>query len=227
MIQHHIYPLPYIQEILNNVLVILTFEIRCFNAILYFELDPESLKFCVVPPPFGRYKLKHLPLGIKQSSDIAQEVTETLLCNLDYVWIYIDNFGCFPSSFTNHIHPLGVILNCGQHNGFTGNPSECEWVVQETYCLGYWWASVSLTSWSKKINAIIAVQAPINTKQVCSLNGAIIYYCDMWPCHSYILTPLTNLTGKVIWKWTPVHQQAFDAIKAPIVQDVRLTDAHQ
>ena len=37
-------------------------------------------------------------MGIKQSSDIAQEVMENLTCNLDNVEIYIDNKGCYSST---------------------------------------------------------------------------------------------------------------------------------
>ena len=42
-------------------------------------------------------------MGIKQSSDIAQEVMENLLRDLHDVEIYIDDFGCFSSTFSSHI----------------------------------------------------------------------------------------------------------------------------
>jgi RNase H-like domain found in reverse transcriptase len=66
------------------------------------------------------------------------------------------------------------------------------------------------------------MQAPINIKQVRSFIGAVTYYRDMWPCHSHILAPLTDLTGKGTFNWTPVHQKAFDALKTLKVEDVPL-----
>jgi hypothetical protein len=36
-----------------------------------FELDKDSQNLCVISTPFGLYKYKHPPLGVKQSSDIA------------------------------------------------------------------------------------------------------------------------------------------------------------
>ena len=49
-------------------------------------------------------------MGIKQSSDIAQEVMENLFCDLDKVEIYIDDIGCFSSTFETHIQTLDIIL---------------------------------------------------------------------------------------------------------------------
>ena len=73
-----------------------------------------------------------------------------------------------------------------------------------------------------KINTIIAMLAPINIKQVQFFLGAVTFYGYMWPWHSHILTPLKNLTGKGTLMWISVHQQAFDAMKALMVEDVLL-----
>ena len=66
------------------------------------------------------------------------------------------------------------------------------------------------------------MQAPVHIKQVQSFTGAVTYYHDMWPRCSHILAPLKNLTGKGTFMWTSVHQQAFDAIKALMIEDVLL-----
>ena len=103
-----------------------------------FKLDPESQKLCVISTPFGLYKYKRLPMGIKQSSDIAQEFMENLFCDLDNVEIYIDDIGCFSLTFEAHIQTLNEILTRLEKNGFTVNPSKCEWAVKETDWLEYW-----------------------------------------------------------------------------------------
>ena len=187
VIQRHIYPLPRIQDILKccpgySFFSKLDVSMQYFT----FELDAESQKLCVTSTPFGLYKYKRLPMGIKQSSDIAQEVMENLFRDLDNVEIYIDDICCFSSTFTKHIQTLDIILTRLEQNGFTVNPAKCEWAVKETDWLGYWLTPTGLKPWSKKINAIVAMQAPSNIKQVRSFIGAVTYYCDMWPRRSHI-----------------------------------------
>ena len=46
--------------------------------------------------------------------------------------IYIDDVGCFSMNFSDRLHLLDTILHRLQTNGFTINPSKCEWAVQET-----------------------------------------------------------------------------------------------
>ena len=70
-----------------------------------FELDAESQKLFVKSTPLGLYKNIHLPMRIKQSSKIAQEVMENLFCDLNNVQIYIDDMSCFSSTFTNLFKP--------------------------------------------------------------------------------------------------------------------------
>ena len=131
-----------------------------------FALDEDSQSLCVISTPLGLYKYKRLPMGIKQSSDIAREVMENLFRDLDDVEVYIDEIGCFSSSFSTHIHTLDIILTSLEQNNFTMNPSKCEWVVQKTDLLGYWLTRRGLKPWSKNIKAITAMQAPVNIKQI-------------------------------------------------------------
>ena len=95
-----------------------------------FELDKDSKNLSVISTPFGLYKYKYLPMGVKQSIDIAQEVMGNYFCDVDDVEIYIDNIGCFSSSFSTHIHTLDINLTSLEQNSITMNLFKGERAVQ-------------------------------------------------------------------------------------------------
>jgi hypothetical protein len=65
---------------------------------------------------------------------------------------------------------------------------------------------VGLKPWRKKIKAIEALQPPTTFKELWSFIGAVNFYRDMWPHHSHILAPLTELTGATHFHWDQQHQ---------------------
>ena len=50
------------------------------------------------------------------------------------------------------------------------------------------------------------------------------YYRNMWPRRTHTLAPLTAMTGKAPFQWMPVHQKAFEQMKALISTDALLAD---
>jgi hypothetical protein len=135
------------------------------------------------------------------------------------VEVYIDDIGIWAQSWEHHQQVVSEVLERLETNGFTVNPLKCEWAVQETNWLGYWMTPTGLKTWKKKIDGILKMQPPENTKQTRSFIGAVSFYRDMFPRRSPLLAPLTNLTGKGTFRWTTEHQKAFQIMKTLIAQD--------
>jgi hypothetical protein len=221
VIKRRIYPLPRIADILRKRSGYQYFsKLDIMSQFYTFELDDESKQVCVIVTPFGKYCYNRLPMGLKQSPNVAQEIMEDILHDIKECDCYIDDVGVFDSSWTAHLQTLTRILKRLNDNGFTIRLEKCEWGVRETDWLGYWLTPNGLKPWRKKIEAILRLERPRTTTQVRAFLGAVTYYRDMFPQRSHILAPLTELTGKGRFIWTDRHQHAFDAMKALIAQDV-------
>ena len=86
------------------------------------------------------------------------------------------------------------------------------------------------------MQAILTQNLPNNVKELRHFLGMVQYYQDMWVRRSEMLAPLTDLVGecretkttrmnktkKKPWRWDPIHQQAFDNVKAAIAKETVL-----
>lgn len=224
LIRRKVYNLPKIQDILTRRSGYEFFSKIDISMHYYtFELDEASKELCTICTPFGNYRYNRLPMGVCQSPDIAQEIMEDLFRQLEEVDVFIDDVGCFNNSWSSHLASLDRVLTILQNNNFTVNPLKCEWAVKETDWLGYWLTPRGLKPWSKKINAILAMERPKTAKQLRSFLGAVNFYRDMYPKRSHILAPLTSMSGlKGTIPWTEACQTAFDQMKALLAKEAFL-----
>ncbi len=86
------------------------------------------------------------------------------------------------------------------------------------------------------MHAICAFNPPSNVKELSHFLGMVQYYRDMWTKRSEMLASLTDLveecgktkttkknkTKKKPLRWDPIHQQAFDNVKAASAKEVVL-----
>jgi hypothetical protein len=70
----------------------------------YIKLDADAQKLCTIVFPWGKYKYKRLPMGIKIATDIFQNFMFKLVQDMEYVKTYLnDSLILTNSSFKDHL----------------------------------------------------------------------------------------------------------------------------
>ena len=136
-----------------------------------------------------------------------------VLSGIDVAGGYIDDVGAFSSSWQENLALLDTILCHLCDNSLTVNPLKCKWAIQEMDWLGFWLTPCGLKPWKKKIDAILHMDCPRTTTDLCQFIGCINFYCDMWLSRSHMLAPLTPCSGlkkNTVLNWASKMQQAFD-----------------
>ena len=77
----------------------------------HIKLNPTAQKICTIIFPWGKYKYKRLPMGIKIAPDVFQQVMSKLMQKLEYVRTYLDDLLILSNKdFKDHLIKLEMVL---------------------------------------------------------------------------------------------------------------------
>jgi hypothetical protein len=220
------FPLPKISDLLQRLTGFqYASAIDLSMGYYHIPLDKYSQKLCTTILPWGKYRYKRLPMGIKNSPDIFQAVINELLGDLDFVQVYLDDILITTDgSFQDHLQKLQLVFKRLEQANFRANLHKCFFARDELDYLGYWLTRRGLQPQPKKVEAIMRLTPPKTKRQLRHFLGMVNFYRDMWRMRSHLLAPLSALVSpKVKFEWRKEHQDAFDQFKTLISKETLLT----
>ncbi len=220
------YPIPKIQDLLLKLEGFQYATSLDLNMGYYhIKLSPFSRELCTIVLPFGKYEYQRLPMGLCNSPDIFQEKMTTLMDGLEFVRAYLDDVLVHTSdTWEDHLQKLDTVFARISEAGLKINAKKSFFGQSELEYLGYWVTRDGIQPMPKKVQAIKDLAVPKTKRQLRKFIGMVNYYRDMWIHRSETLAPLTALTSKTTpWKWTDVHQKAFEKAKQIVSREVMLS----
>ena len=77
----------------------------------HIELDPLAQDICTIVFPWGKYSYNRLPMGISCAPDIFQAEMSSLMEELEFVRVYLDDLLVISKgTFEDHLQKVDQVL---------------------------------------------------------------------------------------------------------------------
>ena len=180
----------------------------------HVALDHESSLLCTFNTPFGRYRFKRLPFGVKLSQDIFQRKLDEVYKGIPNVMGIADDIVVCGSTESEHDQAFCKMLKATRKHNVSLNSEKLQFKQTQVDFFGHVLTENGIQPAEEKLEAIRNMKAPSNMKELQTILGMVTYLNRFSTKLADLTSPLRELTKKhVHFSWEPHHQQALDEIK--------------
>ena len=208
-IQREHYPLPTMEDVatrLHGAKVFSKLDVR--SGFWHVKLDDKSSYLTTFNTPFGRYRWKRVPFGIRSAPEVFQRKIHELIQGMPHVEVVADDFvvvGCedtHEQAVQDHDKNLMGFLQLCHDHGLKLNMEKLKLRQSEVSFIGHIATSEGLQADPAKVEAIRNMPAPTDKAGVQRLLGLVQYLSKFLPNLTDVIKPLRELTqNDVEWHW--------------------------
>lgn len=225
------YPIPRIDDLLHAAKptrYMTTLDLKAgYWQIKVRQEDQDKTAFIT---PFGIYKFKRMPFGLRNAPATFQRLIDRFRVNLEHVKMlaYLDDLIIFSTTFSSHLSDLRDVFEMMREYNFTINKEKCRFCCTAIKYLGHLITPEGLQTDPEKIKAIRNLPAPTNVRHLMSFLQTCSWYRRFIENFSTIAEPLSRLTKKkAAWVWRDEQQNAYDELKRRLTSSPILKQADE
>ena len=217
------YPLPLTDDLFDRLQGAKYFskiDLRTgFYQILLAEGDRDKTAFRT---RYGHFEWTVLPMGLTNAPATFQHLMNNTFRDLldRCVLVFLDDIVVFSATLEQHETDVTAVLSRLQQSHLYAKQSKCELFMHEIEFLGHHVGRTGLRVMADKVKSVQDWPTPRNASDVRSFLGLAGYYRRFIAGFSGIAVSLHDLTHTAEGKrfeWLPLHQQAFDKLKAAML----------
>ncbi len=152
----------------------------------------EDIAKTAIITPFGLFEFTRMPFGLRNAGMTFQRLMDSLLGNLPFAFVYLDDIlvaSPDPSSHRRHLETVFAIL---QNNGLVVNADKCLFNLSEVDFLGHRLTSKGISPLPSRVQAIADFPQPPTVKHLQAFLGLFNFYRRFIPAAARIVQPLTR-----------------------------------
>jgi hypothetical protein len=190
-------------------------------------IDVKSRPITTFCTPFGTFRWKRLPFGLKISPACFNTMLSQVLTGAEHCCgLYVDDVVIFSNTWADHLCHIRLVFDKLKSAGLTVKLSKCSFACQQIDYLGYVVGVGQVRPKEEKVKALMEAERPAGKRQLQSFLGAVGYYRRFIPHFSELTAPLTSLLCKgVRFEWTAAVERSFQRIKQALGSSPVLTIA--
>ena len=216
------YPMPRCEDIFDGI-----GEARLFSKIdlksgfHQIPVNPRDIPKTAFSTPHGTFEYIKMPFGLKNAPATFQRAMDQVLVGATstFVKVYMDDLLVYSQTEGDHFTHLQLVLQALRAAGLKASPTKCAFAQTETTYLGHLITSAGIAPSADKVTAVSRLDPPTDVTQLRAFLGLTGYYRRFVKGYANIAVPLTALLKKENhFEWTPARQEAFEVLKATIVE---------
>lgn len=191
-------------------------------------VHPEDVPKTAVITPFGLWEFLRVPFGLKNAAQSFQRLMDTVLRDLAFTFVYIDDILIASRNKAEHMVHLRQVLERLQQHGLVINLAKCQFGRQELDFLGHHITRHGITPLPSKVDVIREFSQPTTVKGLQEFIGMVNFYHRFVPGAATIMQPLYNaLVGKPKeLQWDDTMIAAFNRTKEALANATMLSYPH-
>jgi hypothetical protein len=211
------YPMPVVEELLDELHGACWFtKLDLHSGYHQVRVVEEDVHKTAFKTHDGHWEFKVVPFGLINAPATFQALMNSIFAPMlrKSVLVFMDDILIYGKSLEDHSQHLTAVLQPLKEHKLLIKKSKCSFAQQQLEYLGHVIGVHGVATDPAKIQAVRDWPTPSSVKHLRSFLGLAGYYKRFIKQYGVLSRPLADLLKKnVLFQWTYVHQQAFEALK--------------